>query len=907
MKPRAWGPYTIRQVLVAQFLLVVLVAVAVVGLLMAFWRLPMVEEQNRMEQRRAAAAAAHQVDVNLQYAEQLATGLARAIEAAAADAAGRRGFDLLLLRLAGQTQFFQGIYLLDRDARVRDLFVAAGMTSRMGDWRGNDLSGLAGVREAARQERAVWSDQYRSPVLDLPVVAYNVPLDDGFLVIELGVHRLADTVRQSLALDGLMVIVTDGKGEVVAAPDMSWAALRRNVSHWPVFQAARAGQSLHDVMDLDGERFVGTGKRLARIGWVVLAGYPVEVVNASGRTALGITLVTVVVSVGFGWLLLLWISRVIGRRLDRSLAFADAVAQGRYDAPLPSTGVQELDALGQGLRQMAEQIQRREAQLRAILDTTPTLGVQLYDRDGRVLDWNPAAEAVLGWTREQALGKTLDQLIYTPEEAAGFVQLLRDIERTGQPFGPYEGTVRRQSGQVSHILSTTFRIPDLQGGSVFVCMDVDITDLKRKEQAVRESEEKFNLFFQASPVAVAVLEADEQGYHYLDVNPAWLAMLGYERDELIGRGASLQGAILDEPVLQETFRRLRQQGELRGELGKLRCKTGQTLLVEVYMRTVAFQEQSLLICSMLDITEKRAMERELRRLNAELEARIAARTQSLSEANAALTEAIDRLKRTQSQLVQSEKLASLGSLVAGVAHELNTPIGNGLMAVSTLEDRLKGFRQRLAEGLRRSDLEGFIAQVETASDIAQRNLRRASELIASFKQVAVDQTSSQRRPFSLLEVLHEIALTLQPMFKRAPVELVVHAPVDVQMNSFPGPLGQVLTNLIQNALIHAFPAGRQGRIEIAAEPLGDEAVRIAVRDDGVGIPPDQMGRIFDPFFTTRLGSGGTGLGLHIVHNIVTGILAGRITVGNRATGGAEFVIECPLHAPTTTTTKETTT
>lgn len=904
MTKRAWGPYTIRQVLIGQFLLVVLFAASVVAVLMVFWRLPMVEAQNEMEQRRAAAAAAHQVDINLQYAEQLAAGLASALEVAATTVEGRTGFELLLLRLVAQTQFFQGIYLLDQEARVRELFVASGMTSRITNWRGNDLSGLGGIREAGRRGRALWSDQYRSPVLDLPVVAYNVPLNDGFLVIELGVHRLAETVRQSLALDGLMVLVTDGKGEVVAAPDMTWAALRRNVAHWPVFQAAKAGQPLHDVIDLDGVRYQGSGQRLDRIGWVVLAGYPVDVVNASARTALGVTLVTLVIAVSLGGSLLLWLSGVIQRRLNRSLVFASEVARGRYDAPLPSTGVQELDALGQGLRNMAMQIQRREAQLRAIVDTTPTLAIQWFDRDGHVLDWNPASETVLGWTREQALGKTLDELIYTPEEAASFVQLLREIERTGTPFGPYEGTIRKHDGQVAHILSTTFSIPDLQGESIFVCMDVDITDLKRKEQAVRESEEKFNLFFQASPVAVAVLEADEQGYHYLDVNPAWLALLGYERDEMIGHSASLQGALLDEAVLQTTFQRLRASGEVNSTLGRLRKKNGETLMVDVYMRTVAFQEQTLLICSMLDITEKRAMEQELRRLNTELEQRIAARTQSLSEANAALTEAIERLKNTQAQLVQSEKLAALGALVAGVAHELNTPIGNGLMSVSALEDRLKVFRQRLESRLRKSDLDAFLGQVETATDIAQRNLRRASELIVSFKQVAVDQTSSQRRQFSLSEVLHEIVLTLQPMVKRTPVELVVNAPVDVQMHSYPGPLEQVLTNLIQNALMHAFPDRDHGRIEIAVEPLGDAAVRIRVQDDGVGIPPHQIDRIFDPFFTTRLGRGGTGLGLHIVHNIVTGILAGHITVGNHPQGGAVFVIECPLQAPKTI--KETT-
>lgn len=882
---------TLRQVLVGQFLLVVALASLMAIFLVSTRWVPMVTQQNEADQRRAAGIAAYHVEVSLQHAEQLALSLARSVDHwAMMPVPQQEAFRLLLVELIEQADFFQGAYLLDKQGRIIELYVRKEDAPRAQEWQGNDLSGLAIWRAVNEQGRSLWSDQYRSPILDMPVVSFLTPIDAGFLLLELEVKRLAQAVRQSAVLEGLLVIVTDSKGEVVAAPDMSWARLRHNISHWSLVRAALDDQPIHDNFEVDSTRFAGTALPLERLGWVVVAGYPHAVVTASGRAALGIAATTLVVSVAFGLLLLLGFSQLIRRRLQSSLDYADRVASGQYETPVLKTGVVELDALSHGLEQMASNIRQRQAQLQAIIESTPNLAIQWFDRQGRVVDWNPASEKVLGWTREEALGKTLEQLIYTPEQGAGFLQVLRDIEQTGQPFGPYEGAVLRRLEQPAWILSTTFSIPDLQGGVLFVCMDVDITELKRKEQAVRESEEKFNLFFQVSPVAVAVLVEDKGGFSYLDVNPAWLTLLGYTHDELIGQEATLHDAILHRAVLQGVFAQLRQTGEIDGMLGKLRRKCGEVLWVDVYMRLVNFQGQHLVICSMLNITDKRAMEAELRQLNTALEERIAQRTQKLSET-------IEHLQTAQARLVQSEKLASLGSLVAGVAHELNTPIGNGMMSVSTLEERLRAFREKLAAGLRKSDLDAFVSQVETATDIAMRNLRRASELVTSFKQVAVDQTSSQRRQFDLAAVLHEVVLTLQPAFKHTPIRVMVDVPAGIEMNAYPGPLGQVVTNLIQNALIHAFADRDSGVVELTGQLRPDGLVEIRVQDDGVGIPVEMMDRIFDPFFTTRLGKGGSGLGLHIAHNIITVMMGGQLSVQNRDTGGVLFKIVCPVQAP----------
>ncbi len=287
----------------------------------------------------------------------------------------------------------------------------------------------------------------------------------------------------------------------------------------------------------------------------------------------------------------------------------------------------------------------------------------------------------------------------------------------------------------------------------------------------------------------------------------------------------------------------------------------------------------------------------LQSLNVELESRVERRTADLARANSELSAAMETLKMAQGELVRSEKLAALGSLVGGVAHELNTPIGNGVMAVSTVYDHVRDFRRRMESGLWRPSLEAFVDRVQRGSEIAVRNLQRANELLASFKQVAIDQTSAQRRQFMLSEVVDEILLTLQPTFKRTLFKLHCRIPGDLKMDSYPGPLGQVLTNLLTNSLQHGFEGRASGQVDITAERQDDRRVCLEVADDGIGIAPDLMGRIFDPFVTSKLGRGGNGLGLHIVWNTVNGVLGGTISVDSTPERGTRFRIILPVVAP----------
>jgi signal transduction histidine kinase len=272
---------------------------------------------------------------------------------------------------------------------------------------------------------------------------------------------------------------------------------------------------------------------------------------------------------------------------------------------------------------------------------------------------------------------------------------------------------------------------------------------------------------------------------------------------------------------------------------------------------------------------------------------------ALRKANQDLQQMYETLTQAKEDLVHNEKLAALGALVAGVAHELNTPIGNSLMVASTFEAQTGEMLGHFKTGdpLRRSELEHYLENAHTTVEILMRNLQRAADMVSNFKQVAVDQTSTQRRTFLLAEVVSGNVLTLMPTIKRTPYQVIQNIPPELMMDSFPGPLGQVIANLVNNALVHGFDGRSEGEVELSADYEQAEWIALRVRDNGNGIDSANMQRIFDPFFTTKMGVGGSGLGLHIVHNIVTDILGGRIGVNSEVGKGTCFTLSLPMSAP----------
>jgi len=268
--------------------------------------------------------------------------------------------------------------------------------------------------------------------------------------------------------------------------------------------------------------------------------------------------------------------------------------------------------------------------------------------------------------------------------------------------------------------------------------------------------------------------------------------------------------------------------------------------------------------------------------------------------------ALYELNAAQQNLIDAERLAALGGLVAGVAHEVNNPIGISLTVASSLARRTEMFEAELRSetGLRRSQLEEFVRSSRDAAQQLVGNLHRAGELIQSFKQVAVDRSHAERRQFNLSEATDQIISSLRPALKKASISLSVEVPESLVIDGYPGSYGQILTNLFLNAANHAFADGRSGAITIAAKPRGNDDVEIIFADNGAGMTPDVQRQAFDPFFTTRRNEGGTGLGLHIVYNLVTQQLGGRMMLDSRLGQGTTFRIIMPRAAKGSLTTED---
>lgn len=253
------------------------------------------------------------------------------------------------------------------------------------------------------------------------------------------------------------------------------------------------------------------------------------------------------------------------------------------------------------------------------------------------------------------------------------------------------------------------------------------------------------------------------------------------------------------------------------------------------------------------------------------------------------------IRDQQGQLLENEKMAALGRMVAGVAHEINTPVGIGLTAASHFQERFENLRGLYARAaMKKADLDGFLAEADESLRMIRGNLDRAALLIQGFKGVAVDQSGEGRRAFDLKAYLDETLLSLKPALKKTPFEVAVECPPGLMVDSYPGALSHTITNLVMNSLNHGFDGVERGSIAIAAERAGDE-IRLVYRDDGVGMTPEVRSKLYEPFFTTKRGQGGSGLGMHVVYTAVTQTLGGRIACESSPGRGATFTITFPVN------------
>ncbi len=521
------------------------------------------------------------------------------------------------------------------------------------------------------------------------------------------------------------------------------------------------------------------------------------------------------------------------------------------------------------------------------------------DRDGHFVHANEQACRSLGYTREELLRLHLWDVAVDSSEA----DWRASAPGSGLAGSLREGTRHRRKDGSSFPVEVSSRVIAF-GGRVYGFAFVrDVSERRRAEEAVRQSEQRLLQAIRVS--GIGIFDRD----HRADTiywSPELRAMFGWGADEPRSVDSFIEVIHPDdrEPVLAAMQRTHDADGDgqyaveyrIVGRSGIVRwvLAMGQTSFAgdgdaRRPLRTVG---------ATLEITARKQAEEALRRANEELDERVRLRTEELATSNAQLREALDTLRRAQDELIRSEKLASLGSLVAGVAHEMGTPLGNSLLVATTLSEKTRRFSQ-LAEGdsLSRTALRAFVAVALQATGLLERSLLQVNDLIGHFKQVAVDQTSAQHRRFDLAATVAEIVATLQPQYRTTPHRLRVDIPDGIVMDSFPGPLGQAITNLATNALVHGFAQAAAGLIEIAVSPPRDGRITMTVSDNGCGIAAEHLPRIFDPFFTTRLGQGGSGLGLHIVYRIVTRALGGRIEARSTRGTGTTFILELPLQAP----------
>jgi PAS domain S-box-containing protein len=408
---------------------------------------------------------------------------------------------------------------------------------------------------------------------------------------------------------------------------------------------------------------------------------------------------------------------------------------------------------------------------------------------------------------------------------------------------------------------------------------------KQTEIALRETEERFAKSFENSPLPLSLTSIPEG--LYLDVNREYLWHTEYSREELLGQRSGAFNFWVQPKDEYRFYKLLKKQGRVDGFETRLRTKTGRICDVVLFLEVLYLSGEPYALIAAQDITLRLADERKL-----------VARTKELSQA-------LQTLQETQAQLIRSAKMAALGNMVAGVAHEINTPVGTAITTASTLENATRTLRADIAAGdLKKSSFENYLETAAECSQLILSNLQRAGELVQSFKQVAVDQSSVKARSLILKPYLQEVITNLTPTIKKTPHRITLVGSDDITLYSYPGAIAQIVTNLIINSLNHAYPACQttEQTTEQATEQAGNLRITLHQQpgqvilqysDDGCGISPAHQAQIFEPFFTTARELGGSGLGLHLVYNIVTQKLNGTINFASVPGNGTTFTITLP--------------
>jgi PAS domain S-box-containing protein len=603
-----------------------------------------------------------------------------------------------------------------------------------------------------------------------------------------------------------------------------------------------------------------------------------------------------------GVLIGIFAALLVVRRTVRPLALITksirAVAAGEKSASIPATDVDnEIGEIARAAevfrRTLVEADTAREAAVRALAEQrlaeesyrklfeSSIDGIYVTTPGGALLNANPALARMMGYAAPQDLINGIDDVasnVYVDRAARTEYQRLMD--RDGM-VRDYEYQVRSRSGTVLWLSDSASAVRDEKGEVIRYEGTVrDITDQKRAEDAIVEGRRLLQMVIDTVP---AVINVKDRNLRYVLMNRYMAGIFGIEPDEAIGQTTAelmaRYGAAKTDANDKRVLSGRRELGFYEEEYKDAAGNMRQWLVNKLPILDSDGEIENIVTVA-LDIGERKRSEHEMRKARDAAEA------------------ALRNLRETQNSLIEAEKLAALGRLVAGVAHEVNNPVGISLTVASALERKAAIFAAQVERGeLRRSSLNDFLATTSDASSQLVANLNRAAELIQSFKQVAADRNYSDQRTFDLGDLTEQVVMSLRPGLRKHNLTLNIDCQPNLIMNSYPGPYGQVLTNLFLNSVAHAFPDGKPGEVDIQVRASGKDNVEIIFSDNGCGMSLDVRRRAFDPFFTTRRDQGGTGLGLHIVYSIVTTRLGGRLDLDSEPGGGTRIQMILPRVAP----------
>ncbi len=516
--------------------------------------------------------------------------------------------------------------------------------------------------------------------------------------------------------------------------------------------------------------------------------------------------------------------------------------------------------------------------LQLIYDTAP-IGLAFLSPDCRYLQINQRLTEICGISVEDHIGRSVRDCV--PALADSVKSIVDTIMATGEPVIGIEVAGQRADRNEERSWITYWhplRGPNGDIVGVNVAAE-EITERKRAEAALHASERQFHTLADSIPQLVWM--ADREGRIFW-FNNRWYDYTGKPAGDV---GSHDWQTILPPASLHEARHRWTQALEAGTSLEMELLLRGKDGAYRPFLtRAVSLRDPAGVIYGWIgthiDISESKRHEQEIR------------------SAKDAAEEALRNLRETQNSLIEAEKLAALGRLVSGVAHEINNPVGIGLTVASSLQHRSATFAAEVARGdLKRSSLNDFLQTTREASAQLVANLNRAAELIESFKQVAADGIYSNKRTFDPRDLTEQVLLRLRPGLRKRNLTLAFECPPDLMMNSYPGLYGQVLTNLFLNSVMHAFPDGRDGTIGIKVRASGKDEVEVLFSDDGCGMSFDVRRQAFNPFFTTRRDQGCIGLGLHVVHSIVTNRLGGRLSLNSEPGEGTRVQVILPRVAP----------